>query len=280
MIEPSSSREIYLTGFRLFEYLAAAKDQGLTHFPGATSFTSALIFALKRLVRDKKKGRFTTDELLRNIKTAPNFPKDQTPVMSNRDNKKTSAGRIMLHPLRKHRLSRVATSEECTIRRVTGYLMTLHFHFGDKPPDDHIITIGRNLNKIFERNVLEVHGVRWGGMKATPVTRATRQFQKNLMKRRASSRSQRPTIILPPSNSLLEPSNSSLLSPIAVTFDSHDSGGDESCSPLASTAPTTPSEANPKSAKEDQLVLGDVVGKSSLEELLKASLPELEELEV
>ncbi|KAL9626566.1 MAG: hypothetical protein Q9204_007208, partial [Flavoplaca sp. TL-2023a] len=80
-------------------------------------FDCALIFALKRLVRDKNKGRFTTDELLRKIKTAPNFPKDQTPVMSNRDNKKTSAGRIMLHPLQKHRLSRVATSEECQIRR-------------------------------------------------------------------------------------------------------------------------------------------------------------------
>ncbi|KAL8877804.1 MAG: hypothetical protein Q9198_004249 [Flavoplaca austrocitrina] len=259
---------------RLFEYLAAAKDQGLTQFPGATSFTSALIFALKRLVRDKEKGRFTTDELLRKIKTAPKFPKDQTPVMSNRDNKKTSAGRIMLHPLRKYRLSRVATSEECQIRRVTDYLMTLHFHFGDKPPDDHIITLGRNLNKIFERNTLEVHGVRWGGMKATLVTRATRKFQMNLMKRRASSQSQRPTIMLPPSTPSSEPLNSSLLSPNGVTFDSHDSGGDESCSPLASSAPTTPLEANPKAPTEDQLVLGDVVGRSSLEELLKASLPE------
>ena len=252
----------------------------MTQFPGAASFTSALIFALKRLVRDKEKGRFTTDELLRKIKTAPKFPKDQTPVMSNRDNKKTSAGRIMLHPLRKHRLSRVATSEECQIRRVTGYLMTLHFHFGDKPPDDHIITLGRNLNKIFERNTLEVHGVRWGGMKATLVTRATRKFQMNLMKRRASSQSQRPTIMLPPSTPSSEPLNNSLLSPNAVTSDGHDSGGDESCSPLASSAPTTPSEANPKPPKEDQLVLGDVVGKSSFEELLKASLPEVKEPDV
>ena len=263
--------------------MAAAKDQGVTQYPGATSFTSALIFALKQLVKDKKKGRFTTDELLRKIKDAPNFPKDQTPVLSNRDNKKTSAGRIMLHPLRKHRLSRVATSEDCTIRKMTGYLMTLHFHFGDKPPDDHIVTLGRNLNKTFERNNLEVYGVRWGGMKATPVTRATRQFQKfqkNAVKRRASSQSQRPTIILPPSTSLPEPSNSSLLSPDAVTVDSHDSGADESCSPLASSAPTTPLEANPKPRKEDQLVLGDVVGKSSWEELLKAGLPEVKEPDV
>ena len=280
MIEPSRSRKIYLIVHRSFEYLAAAKDQGSTQFPGATSFTSALIFALKRLVKGKEKGRFTTDELLRKIKDAPKFPKDQTPVLSNRDNKKTSAGRIMLHPLEKHRLSRVATGEECQIRTATGYLMTLHFHFGNNPPDDHIITLGRNLNKLFERNTLGVHGVRWGGMKATAVTRATRKFQKSLMKRRASSQSQRPKIISPLSTSLSEPFNSSLLSPNAVTFDSHDSGGDESCSPLASSAPTTPSEANPKPPKEDQLVLGDVVGKSSLEELLKASLPEVKEPDV
>ena len=231
-------------------------------------------------MRDKKQGRFTTDEVLRKIKTAPNFPKDQNPQISNRDNKKTSAGRIMLHPLRNQSLSRVAASEECSIERVTGYLMTLHFHFGYKPPDDHIIKLGKGLNKIFEQNTLGVHGVRWGGMKATAVTRATRKFQKSLMKRRASSQSQRSKIIIPLSTSLSEPLNSSLLSPNAVTFDSHDSGGDESCSPLASSAPTTPSEANQKPPKGDQLVLGDVVGKSSFEELLKASLPEVKEPDV
>ncbi|CAL8574966.1 hypothetical protein XPA_000912 [Xanthoria parietina] len=85
---------------RLFEYLAAVEGHdGTTKIPGPESFTTALIFALKELVKEKDEGRFTTDELLRKIKTdAPNFPKDQTPAMSNRDNKHSSAGRIMLHP--------------------------------------------------------------------------------------------------------------------------------------------------------------------------------------
>lgn len=202
---------------------------------------------------------------------APNFPKDQTPVISDRDNKKPSAGRIMLHPLRQHKPSGVK-SEECPFRGATGYVMTLHFHFGGKPPDDHVVTLGRNLNKTFERNTLEVHRVRWGGLKATAFTRATRKFQKNLMKRRASSQSQRPTITLPSSTSPMGQLNSRLLSPSAVASDGHDSGGDDSCSAFTTSFPTTPAELNPQpSVAKDELSPLEVVGESTWE-ALKASL--------
>ncbi|KAL8754706.1 MAG: hypothetical protein Q9199_004154 [Rusavskia elegans] len=256
---------------RLFEYLAAAKDQGMTGVPGPTSFTRALIFALTTLARHKKEGRFTTDELLRKIKTdAPNFPKDQTPVMSNRDNKKSSAGRIMLHPLRQHKPSGVK-SEECPLKGATGYVMTLHLHFGDKPPDDHVVTLGRNLNKIFERNTLEVHRVRWGGLKATMFTRATRKFL--LIKRRASSQSQRPTITLPCSTFSTGQLDRHLLSPSAVASDGHDSGGDDSCSTFTPSAPTTPVELSTKAMTiKDELSPLEVVGEDTLGETLNARL--------
>lgn len=255
----------------MFEYLAAAKDQGMTGVPGPTSFTRALIFALTTLAKDKKEGRFTTDELLRKIKTdAPNFPKDQTPVISDRDNKKPSAGRIMLHPLRQHKPPGVK-NEECPFRGATGYVMTLHFHFGGKPPDDHLITLGRNLNKIFERNTLEVHRVRWGGLKATVFTHVTRILQKNLMRRRASSQGQRPTITLSGSTSPTGQSNSRLLSPSAVASDGHDSGGDDSCSAFTPSAPTTPVELSAKALTiKDELSPLGVVGEDTLEETLNA----------
>ena len=233
-------REIQLTEYRLFEFLAAVEGHdGTTKPPGPESFTTALIFALKELVKEKYEGRFTTDELLRKIMTdAPHFPKYQTPAMSNRDNKQFPAGRIMLHPLQHHKPSGVASDD----RPRTRATMTLHFNFGDKPPEAHLVTLGRKLNEIFERNTLGVHRVDWGGLEETPYIRAARKFQKKLKKQRASSQSQRPTITLPSSTSSAGPVNSGLLSPNAVTFDGHDSGGKDSSSVLTTAAPTTPAE--------------------------------------
>lgn len=190
---------------RLFEYIAATNDHGTTKVPGPESFTRALISALKALLFDRKDGRFTTDKLLRNIKTcAPGFPKDQMPVMANQGIKRASggpAGRIMLHPLRKHRSSGVAQGDEYPFRAATGYVMTLHIHFRDKPLDDHLVTLGRALCKTLDRKTFGVHQIRWGGIKETPFVRAVRKFQDILDKLRASRQSQRPQIMLPHSPS-------------------------------------------------------------------------------
>ncbi|KAL8784332.1 MAG: hypothetical protein Q9213_004041 [Squamulea squamosa] len=248
---------------RLFEYLAAAKDQGLTGVPGPTSFTRALIFALKALIREKKGGRFTTDELLRKIKTdAPDFPKDQTPVMSNRDNKKDSAGRIMLHPLQLDKTVKKATDGDNPISGATGYVMTLHFQYGGKPSDDDLNKLGRDLNKIFERSTLEVHRVRWGGMRATMFTRATRRFKKRLRDRRASSLNQQPPNldIAPSSTFLMGPPDTSLLSPHVIASDTQDLAGDGSCSSFTTSSPVTPPEPDIKTS---------LIIKSSLLELSK-----------
>ena len=142
---------------RLFEYLAAAKDQGTTPVPGEQSFTSALIFALEDLVQQKKEGRFTTLELLREIKHAPNFPKDQHPGLSEREDPHRPAGRIMLHPLRRHEAMAEIPNEgfEMDSKRHT---VTLHFDFGGKPSKDHLETLGAGLNGIFDRTLLKCTG--------------------------------------------------------------------------------------------------------------------------
>ena len=193
--------------------------------------------------------------------------------MSNRDNRQFRAGRIMLHPLRHHKPSGV-TSDDCPYRRATGYVMTLHFNFGDEPPDEHIVTLGRKLNEIFEQNTLGVHRVGWGGLEGTPFTRATRQFQKiqKNLKRRASSQGQRPTRTLLSSTSSAGPVNSGLLSPSAMAFAGHDSGGEDSGSVLTTSSPTTPAELSqqPVTVKQpvtikDDLGLLQVVGESTVE---------------
>lgn len=66
--------------------------------PGETSFTAALIYALRCLLDEKKGRRFTTTELMGKIVKAPNFPEDQAPQLSDRL-ENSPGGRIMLHPL-------------------------------------------------------------------------------------------------------------------------------------------------------------------------------------
>ena len=148
--------------------------------------------------------------------------------------------------------------------------MTLHFNFGDEPPDEHLKTLGRKLNEIFEQNTLGVHRVDWGGLEGTPFIRAAQKFQ-NLRKRPASSHSQRPTLTILSSTPAAGPVNSGLLSPSGVAFDGHDSGGEDSGSVLTTSAPKTPAELSQQRVTI-QIVGESTVeeGKSTLEEALKA----------
>ncbi|KAL8773579.1 MAG: hypothetical protein Q9209_001684 [Squamulea sp. 1 TL-2023] len=281
-VEDYDGSGIVLVENRLFEYLAAAQGQSTTGVPGPTSFTRALIFALKALVREKKEGRFTTDELLRKIKNdAPDFPKDiQTPVLTNRDSsKKDSAGRIMLHPIQQDKTVKKVNSEDCLIREATGYVMTLHFQFGGKPPDDDIVKLGKELNEIFKHNTLEVHRVRWGGMEATPFTHVTGRLQKSLWKRRASSLSQRPTNLAdttPSSTSLIGSLDTSLLSPYAVVSAAQDFAGDESCSPFTASSPVTPPESDMKTSLRMKSSLLELAQEGAWEETIDAKSNEEE----
>ena len=163
-----------------------------TPIPGKNSFTSALIYALETLVKEQQGGRFTTVELLRKIKEdAPHFPKHQTPVLSERE-EKTFPGRIMLHPLQKgdskshsrrpltRQRSRSDTSEEsCTIR----HTLTLHFDFSNKPPWSHIERLGLGLNDSLERNTVGVGRIRWGGLHSI-VARAAKTWMATVEQRR------------------------------------------------------------------------------------------------
>ena len=184
----------------MFEYLAATKEMASTPVPGKDSFTSALIYALEALVEEQQGGRFTTVELLNKIKEdAPHFPKNQTPVLSDRE-EKTSAGRIMLHPLRrgdtKARTTRQTTRQTSQMDisnqdTAIGHTLTLHFDFGDKPPNIHIERLGLGLNNLFERNTLGVNRIRWGGLHSI-IARAARNWMATL--ERSRTRQQRSCI--------------------------------------------------------------------------------------
>ena len=179
---------------RLFEYLAAT-SRGSTPVPGKESFTSALIYALEDLLKKNENGRFTTDELLRKIQHhAPFFPKDQVPVLSDREEgASSSAGRIMLHPLDPNGTPQSPSKEGPSLDPTKRQTLTMHFDFGDKPSLESIKTLGLQLNNIFDRNTLGVNRVRLGSLRSSMFNRAVKSWTASLARsRRMSGRQQQP----------------------------------------------------------------------------------------
>ena len=166
---------------------------GTTRVPGHDSFTSALIWALKSLVKEKENGRFTTVELRNKIKAdAPDFPEDQNPVLVPRL-KQPSTVRIMLHPLQKKGLNEQGLVNQLTLKKAASldpfkrHTLTLHFDFGNKPSQIHIETIGRELNGVFRRTDIGVSRIRWGGRRQSMVARAAKSFSDTLKKHRRAN---------------------------------------------------------------------------------------------
>lgn len=180
----------------LFEFLAATKQLSTTPVPGDDSFTSALIYALEALVQESDEGRFTTDALLRKIQhDAPYFPKDQEPVLSNRELGNMSAGCIMLHPLDRNGTTAQSPAKEGNSLEARRHTLTLHFDYGEKPSGSSIETLGFQLNKIFDPKTLGVIGVRFGSLQSSPFNRAVQNLIASLERnRRLSGKRQRPPI--------------------------------------------------------------------------------------
>ena len=205
---------------RLFEFLGATKELATTPVPGPYSFTSALIYALEILV--KEKGSFTTVELLNKIKShAPDFPKDQTPVLSDRKDD-VQAGRIMLHPI--HKLQQdgskteLPSEESANLDPFKRQTVTLHFEFTEKPSHANVQMLGRHLNQGFERYTLGVNAVRWGGMKRSAAARAVGNFQAGLKRyRRESMKRQQPAMDMGGTELWSVDTNPELLTPSSST---------------------------------------------------------------
>lgn len=236
-----------------------------TPVPGEGSFTSALIYALEALADER--GRFTTVELLSKIKNdAPNFPKDQEPVLSNRKDN-VQAGRIMLHPLQRVQGdgSRTALprTEDTNLDVFKRQILTLHLDFCKNPSHADIERLGQQLNQIFERHTLNVDRVRWGGMKRSVAARALGSFLQAGQKRiRRNSMEQqqavlddggsesRPVQVLTPSSSSSNGSSPSRQMQISVADDT--AINQISLSPILSSKSLGASEENHQGQIEDR----------------------------
>lgn len=81
----NAGRLCHTRGPALWEVLGACSEGQTTEPPSDESFTRALIWALQQL-RQKERCRFSTSELRKKIKEAPDLPKHQQPPLKNRTN--------------------------------------------------------------------------------------------------------------------------------------------------------------------------------------------------
>ena len=148
---------------------------GTTKSPGDESFTSALIYALERLLEEQPDGRFTTVDIMGKIQECPTFPRDQDPKLSDRE-RHTLAGRVMLHPLKEDDSAHTSVQSSDLTSPAEGpssdflsrQTMTLHFDLKARPNPIHVEEFGLELNRIFadRTRTLGVNRVRWGGMQS------------------------------------------------------------------------------------------------------------------
>ena len=145
---------------RNFEYFAASI--GLTMAPGKESFTSALLHALGELSKDSV--GFTTSELYSAVRRAPNFPKDQTPVLDERVS--FSSRRLLLAPLPDSNgnmatIARLDTDDDKTNAK---FGLCLQLGFERLPTPHDMGKMCQGLKRMVQHNELNATQINWRGM--------------------------------------------------------------------------------------------------------------------
>jgi hypothetical protein len=145
--------------FRSFEYLAATSAASTTPSPGDRSFTSALIWALKKFAEEETPRKFTTTELVNKIREGPNFPPDQVPTLMARD--PHSVQRIVLAPLPGGEKTGAAVEEP---PRTVPTCLELRFFFDKEPQERELEDLAQALKKHINRGSGSLYKVYFGGL--------------------------------------------------------------------------------------------------------------------
>ena len=150
--------------------------------PGQGSFTSALISSLATLLNEK--GCFTSSELADKIDNHPAFPKEQHPVLTDRDEESAQTGRIMLHALPKPGASPnpsevpgESPTQSAPSTPKLGKVLTLHFHFEGDPTDKEIEVLAKYFNNERMRRTLPIEQIRWGGLRQSAFCQAVERWK-------------------------------------------------------------------------------------------------------
>lgn len=148
-----------------YEILGACSAGQVTDPPGDSSFTSALIWALKEL-KSEQKGYFGTPELQRKIVEAPNLPKSQQPPLAHRTS--PSLDHIVIAPYQENDDSAAAlalTPSGESEPRISEYI-DVRLHFSEPITDDHIKRTAEILKDLISpksRNDSVIDGISYLG---------------------------------------------------------------------------------------------------------------------
>lgn len=192
---------------RQFEFLGATSAGSTTKGPGKHSFTSGLIWALKKLADNHE--RFTTSQLTRTIRECPDFPNRQVPSLSERN--VASVERIVLAPLPKYEDLRERCGKESDNVSQNPELLDLKFILDKCPTKGEIEELAKGVNMMIQTKNFVVHRVIWGGLYPWPgpnarvdlnhpiVREAAKRFkQLALSRQREQSRNRQTSIYLQP----------------------------------------------------------------------------------
>lgn len=158
---------------RSFEFLAATSAGNVTKSPGKSSFTSALIWALRQFA--KRGEKFTTSELTNKIKEAPNFPKEQVPVLCERN--AASSLRIVLAPLPEEDSEEEQWHGPTTNspgNQEDRELLHLKIVLEKFPDRADIAKLAKAVKQLIAGQNMLVHRVIWGGIHSQTEYRPTR----------------------------------------------------------------------------------------------------------
>lgn len=147
---------------RRFECLAACHSQQTTRFPGKSSFTSALIWALTELGKTRK--RFTTLELQTKIMNeAPEFPKGQFVPLLERG--EPCDQRLVLAPQSTsiEPTSPASTASNYLNEPLRNY-MDLRFWFPSRPNEEHVANLAKRLKQLMLDGSIGARRIRLEGL--------------------------------------------------------------------------------------------------------------------
>ena len=119
---------------------------------------------------------------------APFFPKDQDPLLIERNDAPDCGPHIVLAPIAKEGSREVVTAESIDPYAFANQeILSLKFIFETHPTPEMVGRLGKAVNKIMENNEFKVTRIAWGGIQKSFFAQAATKF-KNLSSKRLNIR--------------------------------------------------------------------------------------------
>lgn len=161
---------------RAFEYIAATSQGSTTKKPGPESFTSALIWALKYMIKHKPGRRFSTTELVNKIYHAPKLPEDQAPRLIE-GSPIGCLRKIVLGPLDEKSLTGVSNGINMERINETNDTLSVRFVFTKTINKRMIQDLSKDLSNLIGQGDFGASTILWDGINSPgPETKRIRDI--------------------------------------------------------------------------------------------------------